>query len=662
MKESGCPTAWASLTFGNRIMNKYGVRRKGLNLPALVLLKQFRDGSGQGTPVKNAAGHTIRLSLNLWYHYYGNRMGYGKGRTAALLPASRLTPVTVGISRSAAYALTYGSNENVRAEKSVQAYGMRNAPVAGSPEQVWNKNLLRDLLFMQKSCKSAPPPLTGGGWGVGEDATCGYDGTFPPTLTLPRQGGGNILDFVGASCLSAESAGPTSFFRHQADRIAMPTIPVSSSVFRQETRHAATIINDRLPGSVRDVIGRDGISKHFVHEPGFRLAENHRSFLTDRHDGRGPLPVPRLMPVTVDITRAAVDSLTGAKHDVGGVEKTSQELGTPPDQAGGINPLTVLISGTTRLSPRSHRQLEQIAMPVMQTPQQLLRKGVRQSRMTTNDSAHNAVSSMTGQTSPHFLKSQDVHVSHMGSTGQMNALDAAHHSTEAENSPVSGRSGSYERAQRSVDKAVLGPAGSLHHLLQSNKVYGGVSLPAIRLIPVTTGMSGPIAENWTSTTGGDGKDDVAVQVYGRRNIRAGDALFTREGVDLLQSKQLPTSLPTSIPSSGKTWDETSPLVHKRAGHIPGTSEKSPSSSTARTNNSSASHRPALVVDETITSGVYREGTGDGISVSEDFTDTKGLAASGRQAAIPAAELKRVADSVYKMVEKRIMIERERRGM
>jgi len=39
-----------------------------------------------------------------------------------------------------------------------------------------------------------------------------------------------------------------------------------------------------------------------------------------------------------------------------------------------------------------------------------------------------------------------------------------------------------------------------------------------------------------------------------------------------------------------------------------------------------------------------------------------LAATGRQAAIPAAELKRVADSVYKMVEKRIMIERERRGM
>jgi len=42
--------------------------------------------------------------------------------------------------------------------------------------------------------KSAPPPLTGGGWGVGEGAPCRYHGNFPPTLTLPRQGGGNVFD------------------------------------------------------------------------------------------------------------------------------------------------------------------------------------------------------------------------------------------------------------------------------------------------------------------------------------------------------------------------------------------------------------------------------------------------------------------------------------
>jgi len=632
-------------------------------LPALVLLKQLWDGSGQGLLAKNAAGNTIRLSLNLWYHYYGNRMGYGKGRTAALLPESRLTPVTAGISRPAARTLTYGSNESVRVKKLVQLYGMHNA-LADSPLfSFGGGNMLQNRAF----------------------------------VSMPRVAGaipGQVWNKKQLLNLPSESALPSPFFQRKSDQVDMPATFASFPALRMGTKHVATIINDRLPGAAPDMAGGDRISKHFVHEPGFRSAESQRSFLTDRYDGRAPLPMIRLAPVIVDISRPVVDVLADTKHEIGRVEKTlrphrmrnvstgshptsqegrdtafaslpmtaSPELGALPDQAWGKGPLPGLTSGTARFSPRFHRQSEQIAMPVMQTPQQLFRKGVRQSRMTTNDNAHNAVSSMVGQTSPHFLKSQDVHVSHMGSTGQMNALDAAHHSTEAENSPVSGRSGSYERAQRSVDKAVLGPAGSLHHLLQSNKVYGGVSLPAIRLIPVTTGMSGPIAENWTSTTGGDGKDDVAVQVYGRRNIRAGDALFTREGVDLLQSKQLPTSLPTSIPSSGKTWDETSPLVHKRAGHIPGTSEKSPSSSTARTNNSSASHRPALVVDETITSGVYREGTGDGISVSEDFTDTKGLAATGRQAAIPAAELKRVADSVYKMVEKRIMIERERRGM
>ena len=37
----------------------------------------------------------------------------------------------------------------------------------------------------------APPPLTGGGWGVGEAPTSGAYGNLPPTLTLPRQAGGN---------------------------------------------------------------------------------------------------------------------------------------------------------------------------------------------------------------------------------------------------------------------------------------------------------------------------------------------------------------------------------------------------------------------------------------------------------------------------------------
>jgi len=493
---------------------------------------------------------------------------------------------------------------------------------------------------------------------------------------------------------SSEPAGPPFFVQRQSDQVVMPTNSASFQALRKGAQHVATVINDRLPGAATDMSGGGGISKHFVHEPGFRLAGSQRSFLTDRHNGRAPLPAIRLTPVTVDISRPAVDVLTGTKHEIGRVEETLRphrmrnvstgshpfsqgdhdaafgslpmsalpEFGALQDQAWGKNPLPELTSEAARFSTRSHRQVEQIAIPVMQTPLQLFRKGVRQSRITTNDNVQNAVASMAGPTSPRFLKSPDVHVSHTGINEQMNTLDAAHHSTEAANSPISGRSGSYERAKHSVDKAVLGSAGKLRHPLQSVRGYGGGALPAIRLIPVITGMSGSIAEDWTTATGGDGKDDIAVQVYGRRNTRAGNAIFTREGADLLQGKRALTSPQASIPSSGKMWDETSPLVHKRSGHIPGVSEKSSSNGAARAGNSSASPGPALVMDETIVSDAHREGTGDGIPVSEDFTDTKVLAATGRQAAIPAAELKRVADSVYKMVEKRIMIERERRGM
>jgi len=638
MKESGCPTAWASLTFGNRIMNKYGVRRRGRNLPALVLLKQLWDGSGQGLLAKNAAGNTIRLSLNLWYHYYGNRMGYGKGRTAALLPGSRLTPLTVGISRSTAYALTYGSNENVRAEKSVQTYGMRNVHAGGFPGQVWNKNLLPDL--------------------------------------------------------ASESNGPSSFVHGQLDQVVMPDPSAFFHALRMGARHATTIVNDRLPGADPNMAGGGGISKHFIHEPGFRPAGSRHSYLTDLYDSRASLPATRLAPVTVDISRPAVDALVDMRDHIRRVEKTAQlygmrnastgshsflqrdriptfgsfpmtvspEFGALPNQAWSMNLLPRLTPGAIRLSPRSHGQSEQIAMPVMQIPQQVFRKRVRQPPTTTNDNVSSTVVSVAGQTSLRFLKSQDGYDSHAGINGQINILDTVHYSAEAEHSPVVEQATSQGSTEHSTAKTFLDPTERRHHPLHSNRVYGGVSLPPIRLIPVITGIPSPIPEDRTNASGENGKSKVAERVYGRRNTHAGDTLFTREGADLFQSKRPPVPSQTSISSSGKTWDETSPLVHKRAGHIPGASEKSPSHSTARAGNSSATPSSALVVDETITSGVYREGTGDGISVSEDFTDTKVLAASGRQAAIPAAELKRVADSVYKMVEKRIMIERERRGM
>lgn len=42
----------------------------------------------------------------------------------------------------------------------------------------------------------APPPLTGGGWGVGEAAVASNheECNLPPTLTLPRKGGGDSFE------------------------------------------------------------------------------------------------------------------------------------------------------------------------------------------------------------------------------------------------------------------------------------------------------------------------------------------------------------------------------------------------------------------------------------------------------------------------------------
>ena len=50
--------------------------------------------------------------------------------------------------------------------------------------------------LLVKEAKLNPPPLTGGGQGVGEVATCRFHIYFPLFLTLPRQGGGNFWFFL----------------------------------------------------------------------------------------------------------------------------------------------------------------------------------------------------------------------------------------------------------------------------------------------------------------------------------------------------------------------------------------------------------------------------------------------------------------------------------
>jgi hypothetical protein len=47
---------------------------------------------------------------------------------------------------------------------------------------------------MENALIMIPPPLTGGGQGVGEAGTLLFHGTFPPTLALSRRGGGKVLE------------------------------------------------------------------------------------------------------------------------------------------------------------------------------------------------------------------------------------------------------------------------------------------------------------------------------------------------------------------------------------------------------------------------------------------------------------------------------------
>ena len=59
---------------------------------------------------------------------------------------------------------------------------------------------LRSALFRSSGREGyselVPPPLTGGGQGVGDVGSSNECGDLPPTLTLPRQGGGNILGSI----------------------------------------------------------------------------------------------------------------------------------------------------------------------------------------------------------------------------------------------------------------------------------------------------------------------------------------------------------------------------------------------------------------------------------------------------------------------------------
>ena len=49
------------------------------------------------------------------------------------------------------------------------------------------------IRLLQNSCKLTPPPLTGGGWGVGEAATCRFHGKLPPHPNPPPQGGRGLF-------------------------------------------------------------------------------------------------------------------------------------------------------------------------------------------------------------------------------------------------------------------------------------------------------------------------------------------------------------------------------------------------------------------------------------------------------------------------------------
>jgi len=75
----------------------------------------------------------------------------------------------------------------------------RPALLAGLSRAAGSLGLLPELpeeSGLRLTLQMAPPPFTGppggvGGWGVGDEANCRAATNFPPTLTLPRQGGGD---------------------------------------------------------------------------------------------------------------------------------------------------------------------------------------------------------------------------------------------------------------------------------------------------------------------------------------------------------------------------------------------------------------------------------------------------------------------------------------
>jgi len=141
-----------------------------------------------------------------------------------------------------------------------------------------------------------------------------------------------------------------------------------------------------------------------------------------------------------------------------------------------------------------------------------------------------------------------------------------------------------------------------------------------------------------------------------RGISAANAPFSHPDVDSAFNGPIQTHAFAGGQRPGPAGEDRPILVHKRREAVPGGPHTGVAGSLRNVDDVIGPQGQTLIMDK---SDLFQDATGSGKFRTDVFSE---LTASGPQTEVPPAEMKRVADSVYKMIEKRIMIERERRGM
>lgn len=187
--------------------------------------------------------------------------------------------------------------------------------------------------------------------------------------------------------------------------------------------------------------------------------------------------------------------------------------------------------------------------------------------------------------------------------------------------------------------------------------HDGISMPGIRLTPVTRSLSHMTAGKGGNTTAEIRRyEHKPMQGYRMRRISAANAPFSHPDVDSAFNGPIQPHAFADGQTTGPAGEDRPILVHKRREAAPGGPHTGVTGSLQHVDNVIGPQGQTLIMDK---SDLFQDATGSGKFRTDVLSE---LTASGPQTEVPPAEMKRVADSVYKMIEKRIMIERERRGM